>query len=43
MERLQKIAPDAQFVKAFNSIRYALMVNPEFGDDTKPTMFNCGK
>ena len=42
MERLQKIAPDAQFVKAFNSIGSALMVNPEFGDDTKPTMFICG-
>jgi hypothetical protein len=42
MERLQKIAPDAQFVKAFNSIGSALIVNPEFGDDTKPTMFICG-
>ena len=42
MERLQKIAPDAQFVKAFNSIGSALLVNPEFGDDTKPTMFICG-
>ena len=42
MERLQTIAPDAQFVKAFNSIGSALLVNPEFGDDTKPTMFVCG-
>ena len=42
MERLQTIAPDAQFVKAFNSIGSVLMVNPEFGDDTKPTMFICG-
>ena len=42
MERLQTIAPDAQFVKAFNSIGSALMVNPEYGDDTKPTMFICG-
>jgi 8-hydroxy-5-deazaflavin:NADPH oxidoreductase len=42
MERLQTIAPDAQFVKAFNSIGSALFVNPEFGDDTKPTMFICG-
>jgi 8-hydroxy-5-deazaflavin:NADPH oxidoreductase len=42
MERLQTIAPDAQFVKAFNSIGSALLVNPEFGDDTKPTMFICG-
>ena len=42
MERLQKIAPDAQFVKAFNSIGSGLMVNPNFRDDTKPTMFICG-
>ena len=42
MERLQKIAPDAQFVKAFNSIGSSLMVNPDFGDDTRPTMFICG-
>src|SRR5919108_3056754 len=42
MERLQKIAPDGQFVKAFNSIGSAFMVNPDFGDRTKPTMFICG-
>jgi 8-hydroxy-5-deazaflavin:NADPH oxidoreductase len=42
MERVQKIAPDAQFVKAFNSIGSGFMVNPDFGDDTKPTMFICG-
>jgi predicted dinucleotide-binding enzyme len=42
MERLQKIAPDGQFVKAFNSIGSSLMVNPDFGDGTKPTMFICG-
>jgi 8-hydroxy-5-deazaflavin:NADPH oxidoreductase len=42
MERLQKIAPDAQFVKAFNSIGSGLMINPNFGDNTKPTMFICG-
>jgi predicted dinucleotide-binding enzyme len=42
MERLQRIAPDAQFVKAFNSIGSGLMVNPDFGDDAKPTMFICG-
>ena len=42
MERLQTIAPDAQFVKAFNSIGSVLMVNPYFGDDTRPTMFICG-
>jgi predicted dinucleotide-binding enzyme len=42
MERLQRIAPDALFVKAFNSIGSGLMVNPDFGDDAKPTMFICG-
>ncbi len=42
MERLQNIAHDAQFVKAFNSIGSALMVNPDFGYETKPTMFICG-
>ncbi len=42
MERLQRIAPDAQFVKAFNSIGSGLMVNPDFGDGAKPTMFICG-
>jgi 8-hydroxy-5-deazaflavin:NADPH oxidoreductase len=42
MERLQKIAPDAQFVKALNSIGSGLMINPNFGDNTKPTMFICG-
>ncbi len=42
MERLQKIAPDAHFVKAFNSIGSAFMVNPDFGAAAKPTMFICG-
>jgi predicted dinucleotide-binding enzyme len=42
MERLQKIAPDTKFVKAFNSIGSAFMVSPDFGDDIKPTMFICG-
>jgi predicted dinucleotide-binding enzyme len=42
VERLQKIAPDAQFVKAFNSIGSGLMINPDFRDNTKPTMFICG-
>lgn len=40
MERLQQIAPDVHFVKAFNSIGNAFMVNPDFG--AKPTMFICG-
>jgi predicted dinucleotide-binding enzyme len=42
MERLQKIAPDAQFVKAFNSIGSGLMINPHFRDNSNPTMFICG-
>ncbi|MDQ3808583.1 MAG: NAD(P)-binding domain-containing protein [Thermoproteota archaeon] len=42
MERLQKIAPDAQLVKAFNSVGSVLMINPDFRDSTKPTMFICG-
>jgi predicted dinucleotide-binding enzyme len=42
MERLQKIAPDARFVKALNSVGSGLMINPNFRDNTKPTMFICG-
>jgi 8-hydroxy-5-deazaflavin:NADPH oxidoreductase len=42
MERLQNIAPDAQFVKALNSVGSGLMINPNFGDNAKPTMFICG-
>lgn len=41
MERMQKIAPQANFVKAFNSVGSAFMVNPDFGA-IKPTMFICG-
>ncbi len=40
MERLQAAAPDARFVKAFNSVGAAFMVNPQF--DEAPTMFICG-
>ena len=40
MERLQKQAPQARFVKAFNSVGSALMVNPKLA--AKPTMFICG-
>jgi 8-hydroxy-5-deazaflavin:NADPH oxidoreductase len=40
MERLQKKAPQANFVKAFNSVGNPFMVNPKF--DTLPTMFICG-
>ena len=41
MEQLQKVAPKANFVKAFNSVGSAFMVNPDFGG-TKPSMFICG-
>jgi hypothetical protein len=41
MERLQKEYPDIRFVKAFNSIGNAFMVNPQFKSGT-PTMFICG-
>lgn len=41
LEQLQKGFPDANFVKAFNSIGSAFMVNPDFGG-VKPTMFICG-
>jgi predicted dinucleotide-binding enzyme len=41
MERLQRAAPDANFVKAFNCIGNALMVNPKLPGG-KPTMFICG-
>ena len=40
MEILQSKYPDAHFVKAFNSVSYLRMVNPDF--DSKPTMFICG-
>jgi len=41
MERLQKLAPEARFVKAFSCIGNALMVNPDF-NGVRPTMFICG-
>ena len=41
MERLQREFPDARFVKAFNSVGNARMVNPRFKEG-KPTMFICG-
>jgi predicted dinucleotide-binding enzyme len=41
MERLQREFPQARFVKAFNSVGNALMVNPQFKGG-KPTMFICG-
>jgi 8-hydroxy-5-deazaflavin:NADPH oxidoreductase len=39
-ERLQKLAPKANLVKAFNSVGNAFMIDPEF--ELKPTMFICG-
>lgn len=41
MERLQKEFAGAHFVKAFNSVGSACMVNPQFPGG-KPTMFICG-
>ncbi len=41
MEQLQREFTEAHFVKAFNSVGSALMVNPHFADG-KPTMFVCG-
>jgi hypothetical protein len=41
MERLQREFPDLRFVKAFNSVGNARMVNPQFSGG-KPTMFICG-
>lgn len=40
MEQLQKAFPQANFVKAFNMIGNADMVNPKFSSE--PTMFICG-
>ncbi len=41
MERLQRAVPGAHFVKAFNSVGNAYMVDPDLGG-VKPTMFICG-
>lgn len=41
MERLQREFPTAHFVKAFNSVGSAHMVEPKFKGG-KPTMFICG-
>jgi len=38
MERLQELAPEAKFVKAFNSVGNPFMVDPAFPEG-KPTMF----
>jgi len=41
MERIQKLAPEAKLVKAFNSVGNAFMYKPHFPGGT-PTMFICG-
>ncbi|MEP7252201.1 MAG: NAD(P)-binding domain-containing protein [Ginsengibacter sp.] len=41
MEKLQTVYPEANFVKAFNSIGNGLMYQPDF-DGVKPSMFICG-
>lgn len=41
MERLQREFANVRFVKAFNSVGNASMVNPQFKGG-KPTMFICG-
>ena len=40
MEKLQALAPEARFVKAFSCVGNAHMIEPDFGS-TKPTMFIC--
>jgi predicted dinucleotide-binding enzyme len=41
MEDLQRLLPDAKFVKAFNSVGNQFMYKPNFPGG-KPTMFICG-
>ena len=41
METLQSQLSGAHFVKAFNSVGFPCMINPEFAGG-KPTMFICG-
>lgn len=41
MENLQREFPNVYFVKAFNSVGNALMINPEFAAG-RPSMFICG-
>ncbi|MBE0649649.1 MAG: NAD(P)-binding domain-containing protein [Bacteroidales bacterium] len=40
MEQLQQAFPEARFVKAYNSVGAAFMVDPPF--ESRPTMFICG-
>lgn len=41
LERLQRLVPEARFVKAFNSVGADFMYKPAFPDGV-PTMFICG-
>jgi predicted dinucleotide-binding enzyme len=41
MERLQRLAPEVNFVKAFSCVGNAFMVDPDF-NGLKPTMFIAG-
>jgi hypothetical protein len=41
METLQRSHPATRFVKAFNSVGNAKMVNPDYAGG-RPTMFICG-
>lgn len=41
LENLQKLVPEAKFVKAFNSVGSSLMYKPKLPGGT-PTMFICG-
>jgi predicted dinucleotide-binding enzyme len=41
MEELQAAFPSAHFVKAYNSVGSAFMIDPDFGG-FRPTMFICG-
>jgi predicted dinucleotide-binding enzyme len=41
MEQMQRAHPNVRFVKAFNSVGNARMVNPTFAAG-RPTMFVCG-
>lgn len=42
MEQLQAAAPEGRFVKAFNCVGNALMVNPSLKGGAKSAMFICG-
>jgi len=41
LQRIQNLLPEANIVKAFNSVGNAVMYKPDYGN-IKPTMFICG-